>query len=115
MSNLSKIYGKTNNNSSSNKTEEPLKDDNKAANRVLAGMKIQNSHMRRLNVDGDTFDVPKMEYVHLLDKQLRDLKQENSDLKQKVNKMENTVNSLYASIKELTNKLQRPVFKRRKE
>lgn len=105
--NLSKIYSKTprNNTQPVIKPTETLKDDNKAANRVLAGMKIQNSHMRRLNIDGDIFDVPKMEYVHLLDKQVRDLKQENTELKQKMSKMENTINSMYATLKDLTNKI----------
>lgn len=111
---LSSIYGK-NRDISKLATQTPspeLKNDGKAANRVLAGMKIQNSHMRVLNVDGNNIEVPKMEYVHLLDKQVRDTRQTNNDLQARLIKAENVINNLYNEIRDLKNTIsQIPSYK----
>lgn len=108
MSIYSKIYGK-------NKTEPTptLKNDNKSATRVLAGMKVQNSHMKRLNIDGEEFDIPKMEYVHLLDKQLKDVREENRNLQNKITRIENACNKIYNDLRDLkANSVQKPKFKK---
>lgn len=108
MSIYSKIYGKN-----KSETKPDIKHDNKSATRVLAGMKIQNSHMKRLNLDGETFDVPKIEYVHLLDKQLKDVREENKNLQNKITRIENACNRMYNELRELkASSVQKPKFKK---
>lgn len=121
MSIYSRIYGKT---PKDKKSPEPqIKDDGKAATRVLAGLKVQNAHMQRVELpDGKNIDIPKMEYVHLLDKQVRDLRDENRDLKiknekyeGKIARLEATVNKFYNEFRDLkANSIQRPKFKKSK-
>lgn len=121
MSIYSKIYGKT---TKEKKPESSVKDDGKAATRVLAGLKVHNAHMQRVELpDGKTIDIPKMEYVHLLDKQLRDAREEIRELKTKNEKNENkiarieaTVNKFYNEFRDLkSTSVQRPKFRKAKQ
>ena len=43
----------------------------KQAARVLGGLKIHNSHVKKVQIGEDLIDVPKIEYVKLLEDQLR--------------------------------------------
>jgi hypothetical protein len=38
-------------------------------------MKIHNSHIKRMQIGEELIDVPKIEYVHLLEGQVRELRQ----------------------------------------
>lgn len=66
----------------------PKEDPSKAASRVLGGMKIHNSHIKRVEMGGELVDVPKIEYVKLLEQQVKDLRTKVSNMENKVERLQ---------------------------
>jgi hypothetical protein len=52
----------------------PQETKEKRAVKVLGGMKVHNSHIKRVQIGEDLIDVPKIEYMQLLEGQVRELR-----------------------------------------
>lgn len=81
----------------------------KLASRVLGGMKAQNSHTKTIEVDGQIVNLPKAEYVKLLEDQIKDMRNKVRDMETKQNRLSKTNARIIEELRqiklELANKL----------
>ena len=66
------MYGRTAKPTVAAKPELTAEQRSKAASRVLGGMKIHGSHVKQVMIGEDLVDVPKVEYMQLLETQIRE-------------------------------------------
>lgn len=71
------------------------------ANKRLSGLKLTNSHMHEVEIDGRTVTIPSAAYVKLLEDQIKDFRQKLieyksniSSLRSEIMTLKNTVNRL---------------------
>jgi predicted nuclease with TOPRIM domain len=81
----------------------------KAASRVLGGMKIHNSHLKRIQVGEELVDVPKIEYVKLLEDQVRDARNRIRELEGRYSRLQNNHNKLVGEIHDIRRELNNKV------
>lgn len=67
---------------------------NKAASRVLGGMKAAGVTSTIVEVDGTDMKIPRIEYVEALERQVKDLRKQLNDMTTKMIKMNNSINSI---------------------
>ena len=70
----------------------------KSAVRQLSGMKVHGSHVKTVEVGGELVDVPKIEYVRLLDDQLKDARERIKALETEVERSTRRYNRLLATM-----------------
>ena len=90
------------------KQESPAEREKRAV-KVLAGMKVHNSHVKRVQVGEDMIDVPKVEYVNLLEGQIRELRTNLRDAQSQLSKLTRSHNKLLSEIHDLKQELTRKV------
>lgn len=61
----------------------------KRAVKVLGGMKIHGSHMKRVMINDEFVDVPKIEYVHLLEGQVKEVRNRLRDTEARLYRVQN--------------------------
>lgn len=88
--------------------EKPA-DRDKRALKVLGGMKVHGTHVKRIELDGELMEVPTSAYVKLLEDQIKELRriQRESDSRQArlIRAHNKTVEELKAIRIELQNKI----------
>lgn len=87
-------------NSQASKTPDKV-DVNKSAVRSLSGMKVHGSHVKQLEVGDQIIDVPKIEYVQLLDTQLKEAREKIKRLEEKLERSQSNYLKLAAAIRDL--------------
>ena len=71
-------------------TQKPTElERQKRAVKVLGGMKVHNSHIKRIQIGEDLIDVPKIEYMQLLEGQVRELRGKLRAAEAKMIRLEN--------------------------
>jgi hypothetical protein len=87
----------------------PTEEREKRAVKVLGGMKITNSHMKRVQIGEELVDVPKIEFVVLLEGQIKELRSRFRDIEMKIIRLQNNqnrfVNELRSIQVDLNNKI----------
>ena len=115
MTNLSRIYG--------NRPKQPIvKPDipapvipkDKKPQNVLGGMKIHGSHMKRLQFEDGFMDVPKIEYVRLLEEQIKDLRSKQREQISTNHRLTRAITKLQNQIQDLTVEVRNKVDLRKK-
>jgi len=71
----------------------------KRAVKVLAGMKIHNSHIKRIQIGDELIDVPKIEYMKLLDGQIKEYRQRTHQLETRMIKIKEQNDRLQEEIR----------------
>jgi hypothetical protein len=84
MSNHTRMYGVR---SKSPELISTPEERQKRATRVLAGMKIHSSHVKTIQIGDDLVDVPKIEYMQLLEKQVRDTREKMRSAENKIERL----------------------------
>lgn len=91
------------------KAPEAPADREKRALKVLGGMKVHGTHVKRIELDGELMEVPTSAYVKLLEDQIKELRriQRESDARQArlIRAHNKTVEELKAIRIELQNKI----------
>lgn len=80
---------------------KPALTPEKMATRVLGGMKAQNSHTVLVEVDGSLVNLPKTEYVKLLEDQVKQLRDTTRNLESKNNRLNAHVKRVMEDIRAL--------------
>lgn len=70
----------------------------KRAVKILGGMKISNSHIKTVRIGEDLIDVPKIEYLHLLEGQVKELRGKLRTVEGKMIRLENNHSRLLSEI-----------------
>lgn len=87
----------------------PTESPSKLATRVLGGMKAQNSHTKVVELDGQLVNLPRAEYVKLLEDQIRAMRQTVRELESKYARTIRSMSKLQDDIRrvelELRNKV----------
>lgn len=91
--NYSSIYGKIANRSKAAPVV-PQNIDNKTTSRVLGGMKAAGVTSTIVEVDGNDLRIPRIEYVEMLEKQIREMREELKDVKTKLIKLNNGIQNV---------------------
>jgi hypothetical protein len=66
----------------------------KRAVKVLGGMKIHNSHMKQVQIGEDLINVPKIEFVQLLEGQIKELRKKLRVSEHKLDRLESNYSKL---------------------
>lgn len=97
---LGSMYGGNPRSYGGEQNSSPSKEDpTKAASRVLGGMKVHNSHIKQVEIDGQLVDVPRIEYVKLIEQQVRDLRTRCSTQSHKIDRLQDQIKTLSLEIK----------------
>ncbi len=77
----------------------------KRAVKVLGGMKIHNSHLKTVRIAEDLIDVPKIEFVKLLEDQIKEVRVKLRALESKLIRLENNHSRILSDISEIRREL----------
>jgi hypothetical protein len=77
----------------------------KRAVKVLGGMKVHNSHVKQVIIDDELIDVPKIEYVRLLEEQIRETRMRLGALEAKHTRLVNNYNKILGKLQEMSRSL----------
>lgn len=98
----SRMYGGSIRHDGSPASKTPDKVDvNKSAVRSLSGMKVHGSHVKQLEVGDQIIDVPKIEYVQLLDTQMKEAREKIKRLEENLERSQSNYLKLAAAIRDL--------------
>jgi hypothetical protein len=90
-------------------TSNPVEEREKRAVKVLGGLKITSAHIKRVQIGEDLVDVPKIEYVTLLEGQIKEVRNRLREAEMKITRLQNNQNRLINEIRginaELSNKI----------
>ena len=86
---------------STSRADSAKADVNKSAVRSLSGMKVHGSHVKQVEIGEQIIDVPKIEYVQLLDTQLKEAREKIKRLEEKLEKSQNNYLKLASAIRDL--------------
>ena len=70
----------------------------KSPTRVLGGMRVHGSHVKQVVINDELVDVPKIEYVRLLDEQLRQARERIANLEGKYDRLFNNYTKLLSKL-----------------
>jgi TolA-binding protein len=84
----------------------------KSPTRVLGGMRVHGSHVKQVFINDELVDVPKIEYVKLLDDQLKQLRERISILEGKYERLMNNHNKVLLRLQALQQALTSKVDRR---
>jgi hypothetical protein len=73
----------------------------KRALKVLGGMKVHNSHIKRVQIGEDLVDVPRIEYLQLLEGQVRELRGQLRAAEGKLTRLEHSQQKLLSNLASL--------------
>lgn len=112
----SKMYGnKTDKNVEPKKEEiKPISSLPAPASKRLRGLKLTNSHMHEIDLNGETVTIPSAAYVKLLEDQIKDVRNNNKSLAHEVDLLRKKINFLNRQIEKITNQLNSSVVVKRK-
>ena len=101
------------------KIEEPVKnqievDSAKKLSKVIGGMKAQGSDCRIIDIGGQDIEMPRMEYVRILEQQIKELRNKMNIMDQKVQRLVDQNNSLTSKLKNIEDENKRNPFRFRK-
>lgn len=77
----------------------------KSAVRQLSGMKVHGSHVKTVMIGDDIVDVPKIEYMNLLDRQLTDSRNKIKKIENDLEKSERRYNKIVDFVNEMKQKM----------
>jgi len=80
--------------------------------RVLGGMRVHGSHVKQVMIDDEMVDVPKIEYVKLLDDQLRDARQRLVALEDRYTRLATNYNKVLSKLQDMRQSLNGKVDRR---
>ena len=81
----------------------------KRAVKVLGGMKIHNSHLKRVQIGDDLVDVPKIEYIQLLEAQIKESRLRLREAELKIARLGAAQINLSADVRDLKRELHNKV------
>jgi hypothetical protein len=84
----------------------------KRAVKVLGGMKVHNSHVKRVQIGEDLIDVPKIEYMQLLEGQVRELRGQLRSAESKLLRLEHAHQKILSTFATFRSELSGKVFTR---
>lgn len=84
----------------------------KKPNRVLSGMKVHNTHVKTVEIGDSLVDVPKIEYVSLLEQQVKDLREQNKKHENDIARLRRHLSRCENKIREIEAKMLKVVFKK---
>lgn len=87
----------------------PVVDAMKSAARRLGGMKVHGSHVKQVEVGDQIIDVPTIEYVRLLESQLKELKDKVRKLEDKDISKDNRINRLNSAVRDISRDMENVV------
>jgi hypothetical protein len=80
-------------------------DRQKRAVKVLGGMKVHGSHFKTVMIGEDLIDVPKIEYVNLLEGQIKELRTKVRTLEAKLYRLDNNHSKLLSELSAIRREL----------
>lgn len=87
-------------------TTEP-KGDNKTTSRIIGGMKAQGVTSKTVEVDGELLEIPNMEFVRMLERQLSEMRVEMRQNSARIARLTDNLNSARMTIKNLEDELRK--------
>lgn len=81
---------------------------------VLGGMKIHGSHMKRMQFEDGFVDVPKIEYVRLLEEQITAMRSSQREMNANIQRLYRNITKLQNRIQDIEHDLTNKVDLRRK-
>ena len=103
-----RMYGAGPSNSEPTTPKQPETPE-KRASRVLGGMKAQNSHTVIVEVDGKLVNLPKTEYVKLLEEQVKQMRATVQGYEGKYNRVVRQMGKLLEDVRRLELELKNKV------
>ncbi len=77
----------------------------KRAVKVLGGMKIHGSHLKTVRIGEDLIDVPKIEFVKLLEEQIKELRTRLRVAEAKLVRLDNNHSKILSDLNEIRREL----------
>lgn len=75
--------------------------DTKKISRIIGGMKAQGVTSKTVDIDGELFEIPKMDYIKILEKQISEMRTELRQAQTRIARLSDNLNLARMSIKSL--------------
>lgn len=80
--------------------DNEIKNDKKLS-RVIGGIKAQGADHRLVNIDNQDIEIPKIEYIRILEQQIKEIRNKNHILENKVSRLQDQLSTSNSRIKSL--------------